>query len=81
VAGVQNTSPYAKAGVMIRESVNTNSAFAMVAVTPGQGIVFECRTSTGAWHTSVWATGLTAPYWVRVVRSGNTFTGYRSSDG
>ena len=25
--------------------------------------------------------GLSAPYWVRLVRSGNTFTSYRSSDG
>ncbi|MDB6018174.1 MAG: hypothetical protein JWR19_2663, partial [Pedosphaera sp.] len=25
--------------------------------------------------------GLVAPYWVRVVRSGNTFTGYLSPDG
>ena len=24
---------------------------------------------------------MTAPYWVRLVRSGNTFTGYRSANG
>lgn len=81
VASVGNTSSYAKAGVMIRESMDPASTFAMVAVTPSQGIVFECRTSTGAWHASAWATGLKAPYWVKAVRSGSTFTGYYSADG
>src|SRR5262249_13882247 len=39
-----NTSPWAKAGVMIRETANANSAFAMMAVTPSMGLAFQYRT-------------------------------------
>ena len=33
---------------MIRESLNANSAFADVVVTPGGGVLFQVRTATGA---------------------------------
>jgi glucose/arabinose dehydrogenase/regulation of enolase protein 1 (concanavalin A-like superfamily) len=80
VTGVTNTNTWAKAGVMIRETLNANSKHAMVAVTPGQGVAFQRRTSTGGSSTHTAASG-SAPYWVRLVRSGNTFTAYRSSTG
>ena len=52
----------------------------MVIVTPGNGVAFQRRTSTGGASTHTASTGA-APYWVRLVRSGNTFTAYRSSTG
>lgn len=82
VTSVQNTSSKAKAGVMIRESLNANSTYALVNLTPTSGIEFIRRTSTGGSSVSVPAvTGITAPYWVRLNRTGSTFTAYRSSDG
>ena len=81
VATLQNTHNNAKAGVMIRESLNANSSHAMVNVTPGVGVEFIRRTSTGGSAVNTLSAGLTAPYWVRVVRTGNTFTGYRSANG
>jgi hypothetical protein len=81
VASLQNTHANAKAGVMIRESLNGNSAHAMVNVTPGAGLEFIRRTSTGATSVNTVTAGLTAPYWVRLVRTGSTFTAYRSTDG
>jgi glucose/arabinose dehydrogenase/regulation of enolase protein 1 (concanavalin A-like superfamily) len=80
VTGVTNTNAWAKAGVMIRETLNSNSKHAMVVLTPGHGVAFQRRTSTGGSSSHTAATG-TAPYWVRLVRSGNTFTAYRSSSG
>jgi glucose/arabinose dehydrogenase/regulation of enolase protein 1 (concanavalin A-like superfamily) len=80
VTGITNTNAWAKAGVMIRETLNNNSKHAMVAVTPSNGVAFQRRTSTGSSSTHTAATG-SVPYWVRLVRSGNTFTAYRSSDG
>ena len=67
-------------GVMIRESLNANSAHAYTNDVNG-GITLTSRASTGAatGHGAS-ATGLTLPYWVRLVRSGNTFTAYRSPD-
>ena len=81
VASIQNTDSWAKAGVMIRESLTDSSTNAAVAVTPGNGTTFQRRTSTGS--SSVYTPGpsATAPYWVKLVRSGNTFTGSVSSDG
>jgi len=81
VASVQNVNGWSKAGVMIRNTLNANSKHAMVVVTPSNGVAFQRRTSTGGTSASTQTTGLVAPYWVRVVRSGSTFTGYRSPDG
>ncbi|HHY86395.1 MAG TPA: cellulase family glycosylhydrolase [Verrucomicrobia bacterium] len=81
VLGVQNTDQWAKAGVMIRGSLNANAAHAFVSVTPGNGVAFQYRSTTGGNSGNNNTTGLNAPYWVRLVRSGNTFTGYRSPDG
>jgi fibronectin type 3 domain-containing protein len=82
VVSVQNTHNSAKSGVMIRESLNANSRHAETNLTPAIGLEFLRRTSTGgstSYSTPV--SGVSAPYWVRLVRSGNTFTSYRSSDG
>lgn len=81
VLGVQNTDAWAKAGVMIRASLNANSAHAFVAVTPGNGVAFQYRSTAGGGSVNSNTTGLNAPYWVRLVRNGSTFTGYRSPDG
>ncbi len=66
---------------MIRASLNANSAHAFVAVTPGNGVAFQYRSTAGGSSVNNNTTGFVAPYWVRLVRSGNTFTGYRSPDG
>ena len=81
VASVENTNPWAKAGVMIRESLNANSTHATLVVTPGNGLAFQRRTSTGGTSLNTSVGAITAPHWVRLVRSGNTFTAYRSTDG
>src|SRR5262249_3072242 len=47
VAGVQNTDPWAKAGVMLRENTASGAINAAVFVTPGNGVTFQRRTSTG----------------------------------
>jgi hypothetical protein len=81
VASLQETDPWAKAGVMIRQSLASNSPHAMTAVTAANGVAFQRRESTGApsLHTPGAAVG--APYWVKLVRAGNTFSGYSSADG
>src|ERR1039457_3320572 len=66
---------------MIRESLNANAANAYIAVTPGNGVTCQYRTSTGGNSRNNNTTGFSAPYWVKLVRSGNTFAGYRSPDG
>jgi hypothetical protein len=81
VVSVQNTDGWAKAGVMIRESLNANSTFVDMVITPGNGAAFQARTTTGGSAVHTPGPSASAPYWVELVRSGNSFTGYVSADG
>jgi hypothetical protein len=81
VTSVGNSDQWAKAGVMIRETLTAGSEHASVFVTPGNGVAAQYRQSTGDISANVNTTGLSAPYWVKIVRSGNTFTAWRSPNG
>lgn len=81
VSGLTDTDPWAKAGVMIRESFNQDSVNAYMAMTASNGALFSFRSSTGNSSSSAGQGSVSAPYWVKLVRSGNTFTGYTSADG
>jgi hypothetical protein len=81
VVSVQATSPWAKAGVIIRENLNSNAREGSAFLTPGNGVAAEFRLSTGGSTGITNVVGLTAPYWLKGVRSGNTFTGYYSPNG
>ncbi len=81
VMSVQNTDPWAKAGVMIRQSPAAGAANAAVVVTAGNGVEFQQRTSSGGGTTSTVISGVTAPQWVRLVQSGNNLSAYYGTDG
>ena len=81
VTAVGNSNPWAKAGVMIRESLTPGSKHAFMCLTPGNGAAFQSRSATGGSSLSANTAGLTAPYWVKVTRVGNVFTGYASPNG
>jgi len=82
VTSLQNSDSWAKAGVMFRATEDANSAHASMFVTPGHGVTFQWRTSAGSNAASNFTTASgSAPIWVKLVRSGNTFTGYSSTDG
>jgi len=81
VASVGNTDPWAKAGIMIRDNLTSGSEHASLFVTPGNGVAAQYRDNTGGSSENVNTTGLSAPYWVKLIRSGNTFTAYRSANG
>ena len=81
VLTVGNIDPSAKAGVMIRETLDANAANVATVMTPGNGISFQSRTNTGGPTGIASNPGGQPPYWVRAVRTGNTFAGYESADG
>jgi len=54
IDSIQNTNDWAKAGVMIRETLDPDSAHAYMVVTPTRGVSFQRRLSTGADSTSDW---------------------------
>ena len=78
---VGNSNVWAKAGVMIRETLESGSTHAMVVVTPSSGVSFQRRPEADAASVGTTQGGLEAPYWVKLTRTGNTFTAERSADG
>ncbi|HEV7300777.1 MAG TPA: discoidin domain-containing protein [Tepidisphaeraceae bacterium] len=76
VTSLTNTHSSAKAGVMFRDSTHVGSANAAVVVMPGSGVRFQHRLATGQWTNGVSVAGVAAPTWVKLVRSGTTYTGY-----
>ncbi len=81
VESIDNTNGWAKAGVMIRESLDPGSKFAYVVGTPAQGVSFGWRQTTSATCGSATQAGLTMPQWVKLTRTGDAFTAQYSDDG
>jgi hypothetical protein len=79
VTGVQNTSSLAKAGIMIRASLAANAPEESILLTRSSGILAEACTGTKIATTT--RTGLSAPYWLKLVRSGGKFQSFISSNG
>src|SRR6266568_2141856 len=74
-------STTAQAGVMIRETFDPAATNAFVAYKPS-AVNFTYRPSTSAGtFNGGGVSSLTLPCWVKLVRSGSTFTGYASLDG
>ena len=83
VESLSNTDNWAKAGVMIRETLNADSKHAMMIVSSASGVSFQRRLDTGGDSSSDDDSGgLTAPYWVKIERdlAGN-FSAYSSANG
>jgi len=82
VQSVDNTNVWAKAGVMIRETLDPESAHAMMVVTPGSGVSFQRRPGRSSASTANTTADITAPYWVKIERdmAGN-FSAYSSANG
>src|SRR5690242_19694624 len=68
VVSLDNTDAWAKAGVMIRETLAADSKFAMTVVTPANGASFQYRPVAGQGCSLAWGPAHGAPYWVRIVR-------------
>ena len=68
INSVQNTHAWAKAGVMIRETLDAGSKHAFACVTPGNGVAFQGRTGTDSASFSTNQTDVTAPHWVKLER-------------
>jgi len=82
VVSIQNTDDWAKAGVMIRETLDPGSRHAFACVTPANGVASQARVDTDNTSISNNQTGITAPHWVKLERdvAGN-FAVSHSADG
>ena len=79
VSAMNNPSNWSKVGLMVRATLDANSAHAMMVRTSRNGMAFQRRhqTAAGSRHT-----GHGQTYeWVRLVRRGDVIHGYTSADG
>lgn len=88
IVSLEHTNWWAKGGVMIRETLDPGSKHAFMAGTPDGSdrvtrTTFQRRLNTGGASSSTHnnSPDPNDPYWVRLVRSGDTFSGYWSTDG
>ena len=82
VESVENTHNWAKAGVMIRETLEPGSMHAFACVTPANGVASQGRIDTGGASFNTAEGGITAPHWVKLERSiSGMFTVSHSADG
>jgi outer membrane protein assembly factor BamB len=75
-----NTSVWAKAGVMLRATIDPGSPYYAAFVTPGNGVAVQWRSALAATTTQVLAAGSPVVY-LKVARSGGSYSAYTSSDG
>jgi hypothetical protein len=80
LASLASPGGWSKAGIMIKASTSPGSAYAAMMATGGHGVRMQ-------WDFTQDTPGLAgavsaaAPRWLRLIRSGNTVTGYDSADG
>jgi hypothetical protein len=83
VVSITNTDASAKAGVMIRETLEPGSKHIMVVAQPSSdnGIAFQRRAETNFTSEQIInLPGMLAPRYLKLTRSGNTFTAQHSSN-
>jgi regulation of enolase protein 1 (concanavalin A-like superfamily) len=81
VESLVNTNVWAKAGVMIRQSLNADSKFAYAIVSYSSGVSMGWRPLEAGACDSVTVASVAAPRWVKLTRAGDIFTAQYSTDG
>ncbi|MFA6400206.1 MAG: Ig-like domain-containing protein [Salinivirgaceae bacterium] len=82
VESLEASNEWAKAGIMVRQSLSAGSPLALVFASPGNGINthFRLMPNEGMQGGENNRDGK-APYWVKLSRKGNLFSFYNSANG
>jgi regulation of enolase protein 1 (concanavalin A-like superfamily) len=81
LASLTGIERWAKAGVMIRSSLTSESAHGLMLGSGGHGWAFQRRLASGGDSYSDQGPDGAPPGWVRLVREGSLLSAYASSDG
>jgi regulation of enolase protein 1 (concanavalin A-like superfamily) len=83
VASVQNVNAWTKAGAMVRNGLAAGAAHAFMIQTPTttRGTAFQRRSTVNGTTTHTAGPAVAPPYWVKLVRSGDTITAAVSPNG
>ncbi len=80
VVSFTGANPWAKAGVMMRDSMSANATHAFACLTLGNGVAFQRRTSVGGASDHTAGSTASAPRWLRLSRRGNVFIAAESGN-
>jgi hypothetical protein len=81
VVDQDNVNSNNKCGIMVRESLAEGSKFVFVCLRNSNAVFFQTRSSTDGAAKTQSLSGAKAPYWLKLIISGSTYTGYMSLDG
>ncbi|MCC7491732.1 MAG: hypothetical protein IT204_05270 [Fimbriimonadaceae bacterium] len=81
IVSLENTNEWAKAGVMFRSTTGPGAKHAFMCLTPSQGADFQRREMVDSESLNFGPQPAPLPYWVRLVRLGDAFSGFSSADG
>ncbi|MGH3486985.1 MAG: hypothetical protein ACRDP8_03555, partial [Actinopolymorphaceae bacterium] len=75
--------PWAKAGIIVKDGVQQGSAYAALMMTGSHGVrmQYDYRHDIAGSPGTAADVSATSPRWLRLTRSGDTITGYESTDG
>ncbi len=83
IESVDSTDGWGKLGIMFRQTLSPGSANTFMVMTSRNGISFQQRDAISATTTQDLYpnNSIRAPYWLRLVKKGDNYIGYISSDG
>ena len=81
LAATEFTGKDGRIGVMIRENLTSLSKNAFMGISPDGVMRWQTRSSSGGSTSATSMPGTSSSVWVRLVRTGDTIRGYKSSDG
>ena len=81
VTKVQLTDPWARAGLMMRESLAADSRNLFLSVSAARGGVLQWRSRLGEETSVLLDRGMSVPCWLKMKREGNTFVALKSPNG
>ena len=80
VTYLQPVNAWSKAGVMMRASTNSGSVNCFMHVSALNGVEFTWRASNNGTTANTVISGVTAPCWLKLVKTGTNFAGYYALD-
>lgn len=81
ISKVQRTDPWARAGLMMRESLDPGARNVFVSVSAARGGVFHLREVTRGETEVSLARDVTVPIWLKLKREGDDFLAFNSRNG
>ena len=81
IISLTNTDPWAKTGLMFRESTASDSKFVMLSITPANGITIQWRNVTGGICNKKDFRATDLPVYFKLSKNGVTFSAFESTDG